>query len=43
MGQETEDGSWGAERFLGFLGRNAEGRRACLEVMGSEDFEALRC
>ena len=43
MGQETDDGSWGVERFLGFLGRKAEGRRACLEVMDSQDFEALRC
>ena len=43
VGQETDDGSWGVERFLGFLGRKAEGRRACLEVMDSQDFEALRC
>ena len=26
-----------------FPGRNAEGRRACLELMGSEDFGALWC
>lgn len=43
MGQETEEGSWGAERFLGFLGRNAEARRACPELMGSEDIGDFWC